>query len=172
MRAIPVIKDDRFSESLDLPNLPENWKLSFEVSFTLLPNSCVYQGLYTEYAVSSLNEAVSRIFKGEGDEIFPGYRAYIEDFMPPFKYNACWPLRRRGSTDGLLVRSEIPGVFPWESLPDDTILALWEKPRGVWGFSSTLMLQVGGATPEDATANWLYFAKPLRAILKRLQADR
>lgn len=88
--------------------------------------------------------------------------------MPPFFWDVSWPVQRRGDMSAVVPREKIGDAAPWDEKPDDTIVEIWNDPRGVFGFRSVIMLRAGGRTRDEAVANWYTFAKPLRAFFREL----
>jgi hypothetical protein len=140
------------------------WPARLEVFFTFVEGTCVSQALYDEYAVGSIEPAGRKLFDKHNDSIFVGYRLHTETVIPALQWYVSWPLLRRGSDHEVVRRGSIRGVAPWEMKAEDTLLSIWNEPRGVWGFSRVLMLRTGGRDRADAVSNWTYCARYLRRI--------
>ena len=159
-----------------LPGFPEEWgsqPTEIMVRFTLVEGNCVYGALYDEYARDDMQEAARTVFDPRNRGIFVHYCLQtVEGVVPAIGAYAQWPLRRRGTTGGVWGREAIPGDYPWEYEPDRTLLELWNKPLGAFGFRSRFWLRVGGRTGEDAARNWGTCAKVLRGMLREVDGRR
>jgi hypothetical protein len=129
------------------------------VSFTLTEWTCVYRELYEEFAVQSVEQAVSNLVKHH--EVFLIYRLYSETITPAWAYAVDWPLRRRSRSESS-VQKQVPHGS--ETQLSNVIFEIRNRPLGP--YKSRLMLKTGGRTAEGAVKRWDALALALRQQLR------
>jgi hypothetical protein len=143
-----------------------DWPAEIEVAFSLLEGQGVNQSLYEEYAVSTMEEAVDNIFAGTNDCIFVHYRLHTVSVVPLFEWYLSRGVKVRGRKGTYSRREEIETAFPGEFEPENTLLELWNDPRG---YNDCIrMLRVGGRGKKDALSNWEACIGEIRRTASRL----
>lgn len=129
------------------------------VSFTLTEWTGVYRELYEEFAVQSVEQAVTNLVKHH--EVFLIYRLYSEAITPAWAFTADWPLRRRNRSENF-VQKQVPHGN--ETQLSNVIFEIRNRPLGP--YKSRLMLKTGGRTAEGAVKRWDALALALRQQLR------
>jgi len=152
------------------PEAPEewmDWPAAIEVSFSLLEGMGVNQALFDEYTVITMEEAIGKAFEEEHSSIFVHYRLHTTEVVPLFDWYVSRRLDSRGRQGGgFSPREQIQGARPWDWEADDTLVEIWNDPRGY--FDSVRMVRVGGRGRADALARWHRCVEPIRRVTASL----
>ena len=155
----------------ECPEAWHAWPCDVEVFFILTPSTCVYRSLYEEYYRNQWREIAETVFAPSNTKIFLGYRVVAAGFIPAFEWFVTWPVQRKGDSSGYSRRQNVQGANPFDYESDKTIYAIWNRPNGMYGFTQTYMLTVGGRTKDEAASNWEKCVVPFRKILKKVRAS-
>ena len=155
--------------ALDAPNLgvslPEEWSTwptRIELAFDLSMGGAVTSDDYSRFKAGSLHEAADFLFDPTYQRRYFRYSLIADGFLPAYKYDARWPLLRRGSTGGVHRRVRKQRTEPFSYGADTTLLEIWRQPLTQHTFEGRIWLRTGGRTEQDALGNWLAVARLMR----------
>jgi hypothetical protein len=161
-----------------LPEAPEEWlKLPsvLAVGFTLSDCTSIGTDTFDEFERDSMEDAF-KVLCGEREwGLLIGYTIAAREVIPFLPWLLDAPLSRRGSSEPE-EREKVQGELPWELVPDQKLVSVYQTARIVGSFWSapspyaetSIRLQVGGLSPENAIENWERCAKALRRMKKKV----
>ncbi|MDZ7752680.1 MAG: hypothetical protein U5S82_13680 [Gammaproteobacteria bacterium] len=160
-----------------LPGLPASWldlPATLSIRFEVSENGGVGPDTFEEYYRNSLAGAMRVLTEERLWGVLVGYSLSVQEVVPFMGWNVDWPLSRRGR-DRPTRREKEQGVAPWEREDNSTLFTVYQVTRRVgYGLQphccadTSLRLEVGGRTPEEAIENWHQCARLLRRVKRGL----